>query len=243
MQALNACTAQRPGQALRMDSENAETLSSYAIFLDDRVKDRRRAEQMYLRAISAAPGEAAHLYNLAVFLEESKRDMEQADDYFQRALELEPDNGEINLAYAEFLDQHTKNRKGAKVHYARAAAALNEDERQEARRATGHEDKKQKKKNKAHPPRAGDREPLMANRSGQAADRAPPLGRQDSDEPDSPEEEEAGGGERNVPPPEAGSTRKNKRRQLDAMLESVRGAEASARGARARPSSKGCCVS
>ena len=90
-------------RAIDADPTNANTLCSYALFLEAVRGDRGQARDMYLRALDADPTNATALSAYANFLKNVRCDMNQAEQMYLRALDADPTNTTALHSYANFL--------------------------------------------------------------------------------------------------------------------------------------------
>ena len=107
-------------RALDADPTNANTLCSYALFLEAVRRDRGQARDMYLRALDADPTNATALDSYANFLRDFRGDMDQAEQMYQRALDTDPTKTTALLAYANFLKNIRCDMNQAEQMYQRA---------------------------------------------------------------------------------------------------------------------------
>ncbi|KAL8204599.1 hypothetical protein R6Q57_010222 [Mikania cordata] len=78
-------------------------LRNHARFLQQTKRDLEGAEEYYLRALHADPGDGEVVSQCAQLAWELHRDKDKASSYFEQALEADPADSHVLAAYAKFL--------------------------------------------------------------------------------------------------------------------------------------------
>jgi tetratricopeptide (TPR) repeat protein len=95
-------------------------MSSYAVLLDDCLRDYDRAEEMYLKVLQIQPGDTRSLSNYARLLQNVRHDYDQAEQYYRRALEADPNNPLTLYNFAVLLHTVKNDNASAAQYYKRS---------------------------------------------------------------------------------------------------------------------------
>jgi tetratricopeptide (TPR) repeat protein len=91
-------------KALTLDSNNANRLNSFAVFMQVMQKNYDRTENLYQQAMTANHKSPHHINNFARFMHKIRKDYDRAEDLYQQAMNADPKSAYHISNFAHFIE-------------------------------------------------------------------------------------------------------------------------------------------